>query len=319
MPAHRKSAAELRRALLLSCVVICALLLAIYLLSRLVTLALHTEAAQDIDLAAVQMLSSVQQPSAPDSGPLGRRYNVSGAPLWRNAADLKATFHRLLSSRGQHWQPRVLRPPTATKHGWGGSWVVSLDNFTTAEEARAIVDAVGSAWRPGGVEGAGAEIALGARRGDVAWCTPRDRTQRPELAHAVGRVLERIQSAVGVSAEHFENTQLLRYNVGDYYVEHHDSPASFARTTGVRVLTAYLYLSDLPADGGGETAFARLGGDGGLAIAPQVGRLLVWPNVRDDNPARGVADMRMLHSAQKVKRGVKFGANVWVRLHRLGH
>ena len=158
----------------------------------------------------------------------------------------------------------------------------------------------------------GVVTLLGARRAT-------DRTQRPELAHAVGRVLERIQSAVGVSAEHFENTQLLRYNVGDYYVEHHDSPASFARTTGVRVLTAYLYLSDLPADGGGETAFARLGGDGGLAIAPQVGRLLVWPNVRDDNPARGVADMRMLHSAQKVKRGVKFGANVWVRLHRLGH
>ena len=45
-----------------------------------------------------------------------------------------------------------------------------------------------------------------------------------------------------------------------------------------------------------------------------MGRLLVWPNVRDDRPARAVADMRMVHEARPIAKGVKVAANIWVNL-----
>ena len=319
---------DLRRSLALACLVVAGFFLLLLLAGRLVSSALNTDAVQDIDVELAR-LSEFWVTGGRTRGskrPPGARYNVSGRPAWRSAHDANATFRRLIARR--EWGPRVLRPPTQSRRGssWG-SWVVLFENFTTAAEAEAIVDAVGDSWRPAEVAGVGPEIATGSRRGDVAWCSLRGAgrcSDRHSLARAIDSVLTRVQAAVGISTDYFETTQLLRYEPGGYYAQHHDSSLSFTRTHGVRMLTAFLYLSDLPGDdAGGETAFPRLPGSGKsrtggpLLVAPRVGRLVVWPNVRDDQPSRGVADLRMLHEARAVRRGVKYAANVWIRLHSL--
>lgn len=278
-----------------------------------------SDASVDLDLAIEQALRRHDERRLPgtsrhDELVYTTRYNASGPPAWRDASDVNATFFRLMRAH-RSWQPQVLRWPTASKHGHG-AWMVLLRNFSSAREAQAIIDGADGSW------GAATHISTG-RHSDSALCNARDVRRcknRPELARAVRTVTKRVEAAIGVSEDHFESTQLLRYLPGDYISLHHDSNPSYARITGVRMLTAFLYLSELPEGSGGETVFTQLPGSGRgrrrspLAIAPRVGMLAVWPNVRADRPARGVPDMRMLHESRTVTRGVKYSANIWVRL-----
>jgi hypothetical protein len=85
-----------------------------------------------------------------------------------------------------------------------------------------------------------------------------------------------------------------------------------SKRSNPRILTAFVYLNDVADGAGGETAFTRLVHAGVPAVQPRLGRLLVWPNVFTDEPA--LADRRMHHEARTLRHGVKYGANVWIRL-----
>ena len=75
---------------------------------------------------------------------------------------------------------------------------------------------------------------------------------------------------------------------------------------GPRILTFYMYLSDV--EEGGETAFPKLK----LSVKPKLGRAILWPSVRDDAPNQ--IDSRTYHEARPVLKGVKYGANSWFHL-----
>lgn len=70
-------------------------------------------------------------------------------------------------------------------------------------------------------------------------------------------------------------------------------------------MTIYLYLNDV--EEGGGTHFH----DVDQTVMPKRGRALLWPSVKDDDP--NLKDPRTHHSAMPVIKGVKYGANVWVR------
>jgi len=72
-------------------------------------------------------------------------------------------------------------------------------------------------------------------------------------------------------------------------------------------LTFFLYLSDV--EEGGETTFNKLG----LEVKPKLGRALVWPSVRDDEP--DFWDDRTYHEAMPVIKGKKYAANHWIHLN----
>ena len=76
---------------------------------------------------------------------------------------------------------------------------------------------------------------------------------------------------------------------------------------GPRILTFFLYLSDV--EGGGGTNFPELG----ITIAPKRGRALIWPSVYNHNPM--MEDPRMVHEALEVTAGTKFAANGWFHLY----
>ncbi|KAG7342496.1 2-oxyglutarate/Fe(II) oxygenase [Nitzschia inconspicua] len=95
-----------------------------------------------------------------------------------------------------------------------------------------------------------------------------------------------------ISDANSECWQLLQYQVGQFYAEHHDYiPLHLERTHGVRIITVFLYLSDV--EEGGGTHFNTLG----ITVPPKRGRVVIWPSVLDDDP--NVKDPRTLCQSRK--------------------
>lgn len=89
---------------------------------------------------------------------------------------------------------------------------------------------------------------------------------------------------------------------------HHDYiPAQQDRQCGPRILTFFLYLSDV--EEGGGTNFPQLD----LTIEAKRGRALLWPSVLDSEPMK--KDGRMMHQALEVVAGTKFAANGWIHMY----
>ena len=102
---------------------------------------------------------------------------------------------------------------------------------------------------------------------------------------------------------------MLRYTPGQYYRTHHDfGPSQVKLACGPRILTFFLYLSDV--EEGGETAFPRLNN---LKVTPKRGKALLWPSVQSDNLM--AQDARTYHEALPVVKGLKMAANAWVHLY----
>jgi prolyl 4-hydroxylase len=79
------------------------------------------------------------------------------------------------------------------------------------------------------------------------------------------------------------------------------------KTCGPRILTFFLYLSDV--EEGGETAFPLLN----LAVKPKKGKALLWPSVKDDDLVQH--EPLALHEARAVIKGKKYAANSWIHLY----
>jgi prolyl 4-hydroxylase len=122
------------------------------------------------------------------------------------------------------------------------------------------------------------------------------------------RMMSRAELLLGpsmITRQNFEHTQLLRYYPGQYYERHTDFiDAHLAMPMGPRILTLFVYLSDV-IEGGG-TDFPELD----LTVQPRKGSAVLWPSVLNESPRE--QDVRADHEALPVLKGVKYGANIWV-------
>jgi len=117
-------------------------------------------------------------------------------------------------------------------------------------------------------------------------------------------VSEKLTELTMINDTNSEYLQLLRYEPGQFYEDHHDYIVHHKkRQQGVRIFTAYLYLNDV--EQGGGTRFTDLD----LTVMPKRGRALLWPSVLNENPNE--KDFRTNHQALPVEKGIKFGANGW--------
>ena len=85
------------------------------------------------------------------------------------------------------------------------------------------------------------------------------------------------------------------------------SPNDFPMPAGPRVLTFFMYLSDV--EEGGETHFPKLN----ISVKPEKGSALLWPSVESDYPSSKIEQLTY-HAALPVKRGTKYAANSWLHL-----
>merc|ERR1719273_2509881 len=142
-----------------------------------------------------------------------------------------------------------------------------------------------------------------SRTSENAWCG--DKCNDDPLASAV---INRMSEVTGIPTANQEYIQILRYKPGQYYEKHHDYiEYQVERPTGPRILTFFLYLSDV--EDGGETKFNDLD----ILVSPKKGRALLWPSVQDENLT--AIEYNTYHEAMPVKKGIKFGANAWIHLY----
>ena len=210
------------------------------------------------------------------------------------AGTIDATFERLVSSPRA---PRVLsRSP----------WVLAFDDFLSDAEADALVAAAGhnfEASRFLGDDLVARDGLVRNRTSTTSWCNVPSCLRDPTFLS----IRTRISELMGVPWENSEHLQLLRYQEGQFYREHHDQIAPPDSAWGPRLFTFFMYLSDVSA--GGETAFTRLG----IEVAPRKGRAIVWPSVLSDDLR--VTDERTYHEALPVVSGLKYAANFWIHLY----
>jgi prolyl 4-hydroxylase len=119
-------------------------------------------------------------------------------------------------------------------------------------------------------------------------------------------VAERIYATVGLRNELGATLRFRRYAAGEHHPQHHDTHAA-----GPRLLVATAMLCLTAPEAGGETVFPAAT-PAPLRLAPQVGRLLFWHNVRAD----GSDDAAALHASLPVVRGVK--ATLSAFIHQSG-
>jgi prolyl 4-hydroxylase len=188
-----------------------------------------------------------------------------------------------------------------------GPWIVLFDNFLSPEECDRLIEfGVTEGYERSSEtgetndDGSVGDDYSDRRTSTTAWCTP-ECPQDP----LIGSVLDRLDNLTALPYENSEFLQLLRYNPGEKYSEHHDFlQHEVERPQGPRILTIFLYLNDV--EKGGGTRFTALN----MTVMPKRGRVVVWPSVLDGHPM--VMDPQTFHEALPVDAGIKYGANSWI-------
>ena len=131
---------------------------------------------------------------------------------------------------------------------------------------------------------------------------------------------QRIAQLLDVGEEFIEPFQLVRYQPGEFYKEHHDHGSYYGVDTEQRPLTLLVFLSDVPSspgvggEGGGYTKFRAVGDveSGGVAVVPRLGDGVLWKNENE----HGELLMDAVHEAIPPRENggniIKYAMNVWI-------
>lgn len=201
---------------------------------------------------------------------------------------IDATFRRALDVYGQY-RPRVIhRDP----------WILAFDNFLTDEEADHVVETAGHRFE----RSLAGDGVTPVRTSATSWCNV------PSCLNdlRMQEIRQRIANVTRVPWENAEHLQVLRYQKGQFYREHHDQNSPEYSAWGPRLYTFFMYLSDV--DEGGATRFTKLN----ISVTPRKGSAILWPSVHSDDPWK--TEEKTYHEAVTVDRGIKHAANFWIHM-----
>jgi len=189
-----------------------------------------------------------------------------------------------------------------------GLWVAQFDNFLDDQEIEELIKQGGKDLKRSTDQGEFTEdgvqeqVVSKSRTSENSWCMG-DCERHP----TVQRVMKRIANVTQVPRVNFESFQLLRYQKNQEYTRHHDSSESDNdMLAGPRILTFFLYLSDV--EEGGGTQFTDLKPP--ITMEPKKGSAILWPSVLNNDPTK--IDPRAHHRAMPVIKGIKYAANSWI-------
>ena len=129
-------------------------------------------------------------------------------------------------------------------------WVITFENFLTEDECKHIIEKgreaeyersedVGEIQADGSYD----SVKSKGRTSENAWCSFREGCRNDTI---VDLVHDRIAKVTGIGANHSEDFQILKYEPGQFYRQHHDYiEHQRDRRCGPRILTFFLYLSDV--------------------------------------------------------------------------
>ena len=158
--------------------------------------------------------------------------------IWR-AGDLNAMFVRLSNSpEAVEYNPLVIsRPifdPNPKFDEKDGPWIVLLDNFLSEDETETLLELV---------EDIDYESVMEENESfDVWFCD--DECRESEI---VATVEERLESLIGVPAQHSELFTFFKYDEGSFQGLKSDfEPTELSFAQGPRILTVTIFLNDIP-------------------------------------------------------------------------
>jgi len=189
---------------------------------------------------------------------------------------------------------------TVTKIGQTGVSVV--DNFCTADEAKAVIELGKRVVKPAAVMQDGKFVLDEGRQSETAAVFgPQQRD--PEFMPLACRAA----ALTGLPYNYLEAVYVTRYGEGGFYDEHVDYGDDFKVD---RLYTVLLYLNDMQPEQGGSTAFPRLN----IEVQPRVGRAVSWTNMNPD----GSAHLETSHVAMPVRPGgEKWTIQFWFHPYKM--
>ena len=240
--------------------------------------------------------------------------------IW-DAGDLNAMMERIVDDTDNdgefvRYNPKALSRPMLKRDGStvtgiekDGPWIVVLENFVSSEEADRLVE-IGKRQGYDRSADVGKEKPDGTHESKVSDSRTSHNTWCKEGCHddpLVSPVIARIANITRTEDKNSEYLQLLQYEPGQYYKQHHDYIGHHKeKPCGVRILTLFIYLNDVEEDAGGGTRFSLLN----ITVQPKKGSAVLWPSVLDEAPED--KDGRTDHEALPVLKGLKYGANAWI-------
>lgn len=229
------------------------------------------------------------------------------ADVYKQAGEMNAMFQRVVTSNPN---ATVLSQPSEEDlpdNTLPLPWIVMLDDYLSNEECDWLIakgtelgfrqtSEITDEIKEDGTFGE--KVGQGRTSLD-AWCE-RGCEDQPEAKEIIGRML----STTGMQLENTEFLEILKYNEGGHYERHHDLiPTQGQERCGNRILTLYVFLSDV--EEGGELRFTQIN----KQITPKKGRAVLWQNVLDND--FNIMQTLTFHEALPVKRGNKYGLNAW--------
>lgn len=179
-----------------------------------------------------------------------------------------------------------------------------FENFASAEELSALMEAAWEKLKPAEVSGDKDGYISPGRSGSNCWVVHDFNALTLQLA-------ERISKLVKIPLSHAESFQVVHYGPSEEYKPHFDAwDADTDRGRrcmergGQRLVTTLLYLNYV--EGGGATGFPKLN----LDVRPLPGNLLLFHNCY---PGTNRKHDNSLHGGMPVTAGEKWAANLWFR------
>ena len=225
--------------------------------------------------------------------------------IWE-AGDLNTMMERIVDDTDNdgefvRYNPKALSRPMLKRDGStvtgiekDGPWIVVLENFVSSEEADRLVE-IGKRQGYDRSADVGKEKPDGTHESKVSDSRTSHNTWCKEGCHddpLVSPVIARIANITRTEDKNSEYLQLLQYEPGQYYKQHHDYIGHHKeKPCGVRILTLFIYLNDVEEDAGGGTRFSLLN----ITVQPKKGSAVLWPSVLDEAPEDKVDEQIMRH------------------------
>lgn len=197
--------------------------------------------------------------------------NVSEYDIWKHTNALNAMFEDIVSNDSYYSKQYgaitvLLRPGmkpnlhstddsttttaiTNTTAIEDSPWIVMIDNFLTPKECNTLIRLgakngyeISTDVGIRQVDGTYSAVQSKGRTSSNTWCQNDECYFHPDTQN----VLHKIANLTAIPIVNSEYLQLLKYNVGQFYNQHHDYvDHDIDRMQGVRIVTVFLYLNDV--------------------------------------------------------------------------
>lgn len=186
-------------------------------------------------------------------------------------------------------------------------YIVKLRRFLNSKEINAIMELADGNFEPSTTIVDNEQIISSGRTSNTAFIT--DDGQYEKYPKPIHSILEKVCYLTGCKQNQIEGLMVVRYEVGQEYYNHHDyfksADKDLIKEGGQRIATFFCYLNSLDEGDGGETEFPEIG----VKVKPSKGTAVFWWN---EDP-RGNPLEKTLHRGNPIKKGVKYGLNIWIR------